>query len=133
MFLASVVVAAAVWALAVVLLLALGRRTQARELATLIPNLVLLFKGLLQDPRVSRRNKAWLWFAVAWLVSPIDLIPEFIPFLGPLDDAVVAALVLRHVLRTTDRSVLTVHWRGDPATLDVITGSRSDPSERTPP
>jgi len=132
MFLASVVVAAAVWALAVVLLLALGRRTQARELATLIPNLVLLFKGLLQDPRVSRRNKAWLWFAVAWLVSPIDLIPEFIPFLGPLDDAVVAALVLRHVLRTTDRSVLTVHWRGDPAILDVITRSRSDRSERTP-
>ena len=132
MFLASVVVVAAVWALAVVLLLALGRRTQARELATLIPNLVLLFKGLLQDPRVSRRNKAWLWFAVAWLVSPIDLIPEFIPFLGPLDDAVVGALVLRHVLRTTDRSVLTVHWRGDPATLDVITRSRSDRSERTP-
>ena len=132
MFLASVVVVTAVWALAVVLLLALGRRTQARELATLIPNLVLLFKGLLQDPRVSRRNKAWLWFAVAWLVSPIDLIPEFIPFLGPLDDAVVAALVLRHVLRTTDRSVLTVHWRGDPATLDVITRSRSDRSERTP-
>jgi len=65
MFLASVVVVAAVWALAVVLLLALGRRTQARELATLIPNLVLLFKGLLQDPRVSRRNKAWLWFAVS--------------------------------------------------------------------
>ena len=132
MFLASVVVVAAVWALAVVLLLALGRRTQARELATLIPNLVLLFKGLLQDPRVSRRNKTWLWFAVAWLVSPIDLIPEFIPFLGPLDDAVVAALVLRHVLRTTDRSVLTVHWRGDATTLDLITMSRSDRSERTP-
>jgi len=132
MFLASVVVVAAVWALAVVLLLALGRRTQARELATLIPNLVLLFKGLLQDPRVSRRNKTRLWFAVAWLVSPIDLIPEFIPFLGPLDDAVVAALVLRHVARTTDRSVLTVHWRGDPAILDVITRSRSDRSERTP-
>ena len=131
-FLASLVVVAAVWVLAVMLLLALGRRTQARELATLIPNLLVLFKGLLQDPQVSRRNKAWLWFAVVWLVSPIDLIPEFIPFLGPLDDAVVAALVLRHVLRTTDRSVLTEHWRGDPATLDVITRSRSDRSERTP-
>ena len=132
-FLASLVVVAAVWVLAVVLLLALGRRTQARELATLIPNLLVLFKGLLQDPQVSRRNKAWLGFAVVWLVSPIDLIPEFIPFLGPLDDAVVAALVLRHVLRTTDRSVLAVHWRGDPATLDVITRSRSDRSERTRP
>ena len=128
----SLIVVATIWVLAIGLLLVLGRRSQARLLATLIPNLVLLFKGLLQDPRVSRRNKAWLWFAVAWLVSPIDLIPEFIPFLGPLDDAVVAALVLRHVLRTTDRSVLTVHWRGDPAILDVITRSRSDRSERTP-
>ena len=129
----SLIVVVTIWALAIVFLLALGRRSQARQLAALIPNLVLLLKGLLQDPRVSRRNKAWLWFAVAWLVSPIDLIPEFIPFLGPLDDAVVAALVLRHVLRTTDRSVLAVHWRGDPATLDVITRSRSDRSERTRP
>ena len=127
----SLIVVATIWALAIALLLVLGRRSQARRLATLIPNLVLLFKGLLQDPRVSRRNKAWLWFAVAWLVSPIDLIPEFIPFLGPLDDAVVAALVLRHVLRTTDRSVLTVHWRGDAATLDVITRSRSDRRDRS--
>jgi uncharacterized membrane protein YkvA (DUF1232 family) len=126
----SLIVVATIWALAIGLLLVLGRRSQARQLATLIPNLLLLFKGLLQDPRVSRRNKAWLWFAVVWLVSPIDLIPEFIPFLGPLDDAVVAALVLRHVLRTTDRSVLTVHWRGYPATLDAIARSWSERSER---
>ena len=114
-------VASLVWALAVAVLYALGRRTQARELATLIPNLLVLFKGLLRDPRVTRGSKAWLWFAVVWLVSPIDLIPEFIPVLGPLDDAVVAALVLRHVLRTTDRDVLAEHWRGDLATLDGIT------------
>ena len=130
-FLVSLVVVAAVWVMAVMLLLALGRRTQARELATVIPNLLVLFKELLQDPRVSRRNKVWLWFALVWLVSPIDLIPEFIPFLGPLDDAVVAALVLRHVLRTTERSVLAEHWRGDPATLDTITRSRHERSECT--
>jgi uncharacterized membrane protein YkvA (DUF1232 family) len=127
----ALVVAAAAWALAVALLFALGRRTQARELATLIPNLLVLFKGLLQDTQVSRTNKAWLWFAVGWLVSPIDLIPEFIPFLGPLDDAVVAALVLRHVLRTTDRSIMAEHWRGDPATLERITSTRRRRSERT--
>jgi uncharacterized membrane protein YkvA (DUF1232 family) len=122
----ALAVVVVVWALAIAVLYALGRRTQARELATLIPNLLVLFKGLLQDPRVTRGSKAWLWFAVVWLVSPIDLIPEFIPVLGPLDDAVVAALVLRHVLRRTDRAVLTEHWRGDPATLDAITrlGSR---------
>ena len=116
--LASVVV---VWLVAVGLLAVMGRRSQARELATLIPNLLVLFRGLLRDPRVSKGSKAWLWFAVVWLVSPIDLIPEFIPVLGPLDDAVVAALVLRHVVRTTDRSVLDVHWRGGPSTLDRIT------------
>ena len=99
----------------------------------MIPNLLVLFKGLLQDPRVSRRNKAWLWFAVVWLVSPIDLIPEFIPFLGPLDDAIVAALVLRHVLRTTDRSILAEHWRGDPATLDSITRTRRQRSGANEP
>lgn len=120
-FLITLAVAIVVWVLAVAVLYALGRRTQARELATLIPNLLVLFKGSLRDPRVTRGSKAWLWFAVVWLVSPIDLIPEFIPVLGPLDDAVVAALVLRHVLRRTDRAVLAEHWRGDPVTLDTIT------------
>jgi uncharacterized membrane protein YkvA (DUF1232 family) len=118
--LVSLVVAIAVWLVAIVVLLALGRPSQARELVTLIPNLVVLFRGLLDDSRVPRRTKGWLWFALAWFISPIDLIPEFIPIAGPLDDAIVAALVLRHVLRHTDRAVLTDHWRGEASTLDAI-------------
>jgi uncharacterized membrane protein YkvA (DUF1232 family) len=110
----------AVWLLAIGILIALGRRSQARELAALLPNLVVLFRGLLGDDRVPRSSKAWLWFALAWFVSPIDLVPEFIPVAGPLDDAIIAALVLRHVLRRTDRTVLADHWRGEPATLDTI-------------
>ena len=94
-----------------------GRRTAAREVATLLPNLLRLFKGLVRDPRVPRRSKMLLFFGAAWVASPIDLIPEFIPVLGPLDDAVVAALILRHLLRTAGRDVVTDHWRGDPATL----------------
>jgi uncharacterized membrane protein YkvA (DUF1232 family) len=113
-------VAVGVWLVAVLALVALGRRSTARELIALVPNLLLLFRGLLRDPRVPRRSKMWVWFAVAWLVSPIDLIPEFIPVAGPLDDAIVAALVLRHVLRHTDRQVLAEHWRGDPAILNRI-------------
>jgi uncharacterized membrane protein YkvA (DUF1232 family) len=116
----AVAVALALWLLAIAILLVLGRRSQARELATLIPNLVVLFRGLLGDPRVPRGSKAWLWFALAWFVSPIDLIPEFIPVAGPLDDALVAALVLQHVLRRTDKAVLRDHWHGDPSTLDAI-------------
>src|SRR3990172_2695084 len=61
-----------------------------------------------------------LAFAVVWIASPIDLVPEFIPVAGPLDDAIVAALVLRHLLRRTDRSVVFEHWRGDGAPLSAI-------------
>src|SRR5438876_2989559 len=94
-----------------------GRRSAAREVATLLPNLLMLFKGLIRDPRVPRRSKLLLVFGAAWVALPIDLIPEFIPVLGPLDDAVVAALILRHLLRTAGRDVVTEHWQGDPATL----------------
>jgi uncharacterized membrane protein YkvA (DUF1232 family) len=116
----AIAVSIAVWLVAIVVLVALGRPSQARELVTLIPNLVVLFRGLLGDSRVPRRTKGWLWFALAWLISPIDLIPEFIPVAGPLDDAIVAALVLRHVLRHTDRAILTEHWHGEASTLDAI-------------
>src|SRR5690348_3277757 len=92
-------------------LVLLGRRSAAREVARLLPNLALLFKGLLGDERVPRRSKALLVVAAAWIASPIDLIPEFIPFLGPLDDAVVAALVLRHLVRIAGEEVVTEHWR----------------------
>lgn len=117
------------WLLAILVLLLIGRRSQARELVAVLPNLVVLFRGLLADPRVPRSSKRWLLFALVWCISPIDLIPEFIPVAGPLDDAIVAALVLRHVLRRTDRAVLADHWRGDPAVLDaaIRLGKRAEP------
>lgn len=116
----ALAVALALWLLAIGVLYVFGRKSQARELATLLPNLIVLFRGLLGDSRVSRSSKAWLWFALGWFISPIDLIPEFLPVVGPLDDAIVAALVLRHILRRTDRSVIADHWRGDPSTLNAI-------------
>lgn len=127
----AVIIGIAVWLLAILVLLALGRKAQAREIAGLVPNLVILFRGLVGDSRVSRRTKGLVWFALAWLVSPIDLIPEFLPVLGPLDDAIVAALVLRHVVRRTDRSVLLDHWRGERSTLDALVKSRGSAKART--
>ena len=115
-------IAVALWSVTVIALIALGRRALAREVATLVPNLLVLFRELLRDPKVPRGAKLWLGVAVVWIASPIDLIPEFVPFAGPLDDAILAALVLRHVLRRTDRTVLFEHWRGDPATLEAIVG-----------
>ncbi len=118
-------VAACVYVLAIAGLFLAGRRSAAREVATLLPNLALLFKDLLKDPRVPRGSKALLVMGGLWIASPIDLIPEFIPFLGPLDDAVVAALILRHLLRKAGADVVAEHWRGDPATLRKLVGSRS--------
>jgi len=113
-------IAVAAWLLLILLLVVAGKRTAAKELATLLPNLILLFKDLARDPRVPRGSKWLLGLAAVWLVSPIDLIPEFIPVLGPLDDAVVAALVLRHIVKVAGREVVAEHWRGEESTLDRI-------------
>jgi uncharacterized membrane protein YkvA (DUF1232 family) len=76
-----------IWLLAIVVLLWMGRKTIAKELVTLLPNLVRLFRGLLGDPRVPRGSKALLLLGAVWLASPIDLIPEFLPGIGGIDDA----------------------------------------------
>ena len=116
----SLAVLAAFYCVVLLVLILLGRRTAAKEVALLLPNVLVLFKGLVRDPRVPRGSKALLVLGAAWVASPIDLIPEFIPFLGPLDDAVVAALVLRHVLRTAGDEVIAEHWRGEPETLNRL-------------
>ncbi len=109
-----------VWVVLIGALLLAGRGGTAREVATFLPNLILLFHGLWRDPRVPRGSKLLLGFGLVWLASPIDLIPEFVPVVGPLDDAIVAALILRSVARRVGKSVLAEHWRGDPATLDTF-------------
>jgi uncharacterized membrane protein YkvA (DUF1232 family) len=113
----ALAITAAAYVLAVGALFLVGRRTAAKEIALLLPNLLVLFKGLARDPRVPRGSKALLVLGTVWFASPIDLIPEFIPVLGPLDDAVVAALILRHLIRTAGPDIVAEYWRGDPATL----------------
>jgi uncharacterized membrane protein YkvA (DUF1232 family) len=119
-WLVALVVAVAIYVVLVVALIVSGRRVAAKELALLVPNLVLLFKDLLRDPVVPRGPKIALGIGVVWLVSPIDLLPEFLPVIGPLDDAVVAALVLRYLVKRAGVGVVRSHWRGDPATLGAI-------------
>jgi uncharacterized membrane protein YkvA (DUF1232 family) len=109
-----------IWLVAVLVLLWSGRGTEAKELVVLLPNLVRLFRGLIGDPRVPRGSKALLVVGAVWLVSPIDLIPEFLPGIGGLDDAVVAALILRHLVRRAGDEVVREHWRGDPRTIGLI-------------
>ena len=83
----------------------------------LLPNLIRLFRGLLGDERVPRSSKALLVLGALWLASPIDLIPEFLPGVGALDDAIVAGLVLRHLVKRAGPDVVRDHWRGDPRSL----------------
>jgi uncharacterized membrane protein YkvA (DUF1232 family) len=123
--LVALLVTVGVWLIAVLILIILGKRSHAQQMLRLFPHLLMLFRGLLTDPRVSRPSKVLLALATLWIASPIDLIPEFIPVVGPLDDAIVAGLVLRHIVKRTDRSVLLEHWRGDAAALDWIIRSRT--------
>ena len=85
-----------------------------------LPDCVVLLKRLLQDERVPRRAKWPLLLLVPYLASPIDLIPDFIPVFGQLDDAVLVALALRRVIRIAGPSVVTELWPGSERGLVVL-------------
>ncbi len=113
-------VVALVYATTVIALVAVGRRSDARALAGFIPDCVVLVKRLLSDPRVPRRRKLLLIFLVGYLAMPIDLVPDFIPVAGQLDDAILVALVLRAVLRAGGEELLHEHWSGPPQSLELV-------------
>lgn len=93
-----------------------------RELARFIPDCVTAIRRLRGDPRVPRRAKLAIVLAALWVASPVDLIPEFIPLIGPLDDVVVVALALRYAARQVPRPVLLDAWPGDTALLERLLG-----------
>lgn len=87
-------------------------RSLLQELALFLPRFVVLLKRLLGDPRVPRRSKLVLGGTVLYLVSPIDVVPDFVPGLGQLDDIVVALLALHSILNRIDEAVVLEHWDG---------------------
>ena len=116
-----------VWAILIGLLWILRPRDVGlRELLRVIPDVLRLVRRLLGDRAIPLRVKVALVVLLAWLISPIDLIPEFIPVLGPLDDVVVAVLVLRYARRNVGLEGLRSRWPGTPdgfALLSRIIGS----------
>lgn len=108
------------YAVAVGALVVLGRREDAVALARFGPDCVVLLRRLARDPRVSRRQRWLLLAAVGYLVVPVDLVPDFLPVVGQLDDALVVALVLRGVVRAAGPEVVRERWPGPPAGLGVI-------------
>jgi uncharacterized membrane protein YkvA (DUF1232 family) len=92
---------------------------RARELLLLLPRLARLIAGVIGDASVPRSAKIALGAVLLYLASPIDLIPDFIPFVGWLDDALLVAVVLDGILSFVDRAVLLRYWPGSPASLDT--------------
>src|ERR671919_1099376 len=108
------------------LLVLLARRLPPgimRELAAFIPDCLTTVRRLRNDPRVPRRARIAVVFAGLWVASPIDLIPEFLPVIGPLDDVVVVALALRYAGRKVPRDVILAAWPGETRLLERLLGS----------
>jgi uncharacterized membrane protein YkvA (DUF1232 family) len=119
-FLVGIGVLAVAYAAFVIALYLLGRRADARALATFIPDCVVLVTRLARDPRVPSHRKLLLLALVGYLAMPIDLVPDFIPVAGQLDDAVIVALVLRHVVRTGGEALIRELWPGPERSLALI-------------
>ena len=93
-----------------------------RDLVRIVPDILRLIRRLLGDPATPRGARLALLGLLAWLISPIDVIPEFIPVLGPLDDVVVAVLVLRYVRRRVGEQALRREWPGSPEGFELLLG-----------
>jgi uncharacterized membrane protein YkvA (DUF1232 family) len=113
----SVVVLAVVYAMLILALVAGSRQWDIRVIARMVPYCAILFRRLLADPRVSRRWKIASALALVYLAVPFDLVPDFIPIAGQLDDAILVALVLRGLLRSAGPTLLRQHWPGPAALL----------------
>jgi uncharacterized membrane protein YkvA (DUF1232 family) len=107
------------WGIVVVVLFFAAGRTQVRALAGFVPDCVVLVGRLLRDPRVPRRRKLLLALTAGYLALPFDLVPDFIPLIGQLDDAIILAFVLRHLLRGNERAIREL-WPGPEQSLDLL-------------
>ena len=111
----------ALWALLLALVWVFRPRdVRLRDLAAVVPDLLRLVRDLIVDRSVPLRVRIVLVGLLAWLVSPIDLIPDFIPILGPLDDLIVSVIVLRYVRRRLGDIELRRRWRGTPESYDLL-------------
>ncbi len=95
-------------------------RRLARDTAFLLPNLVKLLARLVRDPRVPRRSKLVVGAAIAYVASPIDLLPEFIPIVGLADDVLLAAYAVNHLVDVAGEDVVLEHWDGPRDLLELV-------------
>ena len=122
LILIAAAVMVALWGLLVVLAVRLPPGL-LKDLAGFLPACITLARRLRADPRVPWQAKAAVVLAGLWVLSPVDLLPEFLPVIGPLDDVVVVALALRYAARRVPRQVLLEAWPGEPRLLERLLGT----------
>ncbi|HET7482734.1 MAG TPA: DUF1232 domain-containing protein [Actinomycetota bacterium] len=96
------------------------RKTKLKEYALLAPRILKLLWRLARDRRVSPRSKAILFVLLGYIVSPVDLIPDFIPGLGQVDDLILVAFALDHMLNRVPEEIVREHWDGDEDVLEIV-------------
>ncbi|HDH02750.1 MAG TPA: DUF1232 domain-containing protein [Actinobacteria bacterium] len=97
-----------------------NRRPWLKDMAMAVPNLAKLLSRLARDPRVPARSKRFAGLMAAYLISPIDLIPDFIPLIGKTDDVVLAAFTINHLIQSAGYEVVREHWDGSDEVLGYL-------------
>lgn len=97
-----------------------SRQELAVEAILLLPNTVKLLMRLMRDRRVSMRSKAFIGAVVVYVISPVDLIPDFVIGIGRLDDVVLVSLAIDHLMSGADEAIVREHWDGTEDGLDLI-------------
>jgi uncharacterized membrane protein YkvA (DUF1232 family) len=92
-----------------------------REALRLLPDLVRMVRRLAADRTVPRGVRVRLWLLLAYLLSPVDLVPDVVPVLGYADDVIIAAIAIRSVVRHAGLDDVARHWPGSPEGLTVLT------------
>lgn len=111
----------AIWvALMVALAVARPKDVSLGEAFRLLPDTMRLFKAVATHSQTSRRARIVLFLCLGYLASPIDLVPDFLPIIGHVDDAIVVVLALRWVARSAGRARLEECWPGSPAGLSAL-------------
>jgi uncharacterized membrane protein YkvA (DUF1232 family) len=129
-------IALGLYVVAVAALIAAGRREDARALAGFIPDCIVLVSRLARDRRISKPRRAVLFIALGYLALPIDLVPDFLPGIGQLDDAVVLGLALRLIVHAGGTGIVREAWPGPEASLMLVlraAGLETNGGAATPP
>ncbi|WP_320671308.1 YkvA family protein [Patulibacter defluvii] len=120
-------IAVGLWALCGLAMVLLARRLPPgllRDLLEFLPACVATARTLRGAPEVPRRAKLALLLAVLWVLSPIDLLPEFLPVIGPLDDVVAVVLLMRFAARSVPRPLIEAAWPANPRVLARLLDGR---------